>query len=67
MCIYTYQGDTVVKNPPASVRDKDSIPGLGGSLGVPNGNTMDRGAWRASPWGQKESDMTKKSTHASLF
>ena len=23
------------------------------------GNPMDRGAWRATPWGHKESDMTE--------
>ena len=49
----------VVKNPAANagdVRDACSIPGLGRSLGIGNGNplqysclenSMDRGAWRA--------------------
>ena len=50
----------VVKNPPANVvaiRDVDSIPGLGRSLGEENGNPLqysflenpvDRGAWWAT-------------------
>ena len=50
----------VVKNPSANagdVRDKSSVPGLGRSPGVGNGNPlqyscvenpMDRGAWRAT-------------------
>ena len=47
--------------------DAGSIPGLGGSLGVGNGNplqysspenSMDRGAW--SPWGCRELDITKQ-------
>ena len=49
----------MVKNPPANaedIRDAGSIPGLGRSLGVGNGNPlqysclenpMDRGAWLA--------------------
>ena len=53
----------MVKNLPASAgdaRDTGSIPGSGRSPGVGNGiplqnscleNSMDRGAWRASPWG----------------
>ena len=45
-----------------------SIPGLGRSPGVGNGsplqysclkNPMERGAWRASPQGHKESDTTE--------
>ena len=50
----------MVKNPPASagdVRDLDSVPGSGRSLGAGNGNPLqysclgnplDRGAWRAT-------------------
>ena len=47
-------GGSVVKNPPAKTEDMGSIPGLGRSLGVGNGNalqysclknSMDRGAW----------------------
>ena len=53
--------------------DLGSIPGLGRSPGEKNGyplqysdldNSMDRGAWVGySPWGRKESDMTKRLTH----
>ena len=48
-----FQGGSVVKNPLASAGDTGSIPGLGGSPGEGNGNTlqysclgnpMDRGA-----------------------
>ena len=61
-----------VKNLPGiqETGDKGLIPGSGRSSGEGNGypleysclgNPMDRGAWRAtySPWGHKESDMTK--------
>ena len=53
-----FSGGAVVKNLPANAgdaRDSGLIPGLGGSLGVGNGNllqyswlenSMDRGAWR---------------------
>ena len=56
----------VVKNLPANAgdeRDVGSILGSGRSPGGENGNplqysclenSMDRGAWRASPWGPKE-------------
>ena len=53
----------VVKNPPSSARDTDSIPGWekspGGGLSNPLlysclENPMDRGSW----WDHKESDMT---------
>ena len=49
--------------------DLGSIPGLGTSPGEENGyplqcscleNSMDRGAWWASPWGQKEADTTEQ-------
>ena len=52
-----FPGDSVVKSPPANGGDKGSIPGLGRSLGVGNGNplqypclenSMDRGAWWAT-------------------
>ena len=55
-----FPGGSVVKNPPANARDTrdtGSIPGLGRSPGVANGNplqypclesSMDRGAWRAT-------------------
>ena len=49
-------------------KDVGSNPGLGRSPGGGNGNPLqhscqgnptDRGAWRASPWGRKESDTAK--------
>ena len=55
----------VVKNQPANagdVRDSGLIPGLGRAPGGGHGNSlqysclenpMDRGAWRASPWGHR--------------
>ena len=68
----------MIKNPPANAgdpRDPGSLPGLGRSPRVGNGNPLQysclensigRGAWRAlggrgahSPWGHKESDMTE--------
>ena len=57
------------KNPPASVGDMGSIPGLGGSPGEGNGNplqysclenSMDKGAWWATVHGFTELDMTKR-------
>ena len=51
-----FPGGSVVKNPPANVRDVDSIAGLGRSPGEGNdsplrysclGNSMDREAWWA--------------------
>ena len=65
----------VVKNLSANAgdaRDADSTPGLIRSPGVGNvnplqyscmGNSMDRGAWWAPPWGHKESDMTEHTHH----
>ena len=56
----------MVKNLPANVRDLGSIPELGRSSGVGNGNPlkysclenpMDRGAWRATVHGVSESDV----------
>ena len=53
----------MVKNPPASIGDTGSIPGLGRSPGERNdnplqysclGNPMDRGAWRATVQGVAE-------------
>ena len=63
----------MVKNLPANARDvgdAGSIPGLGRSPGVGNGNllqysclenSIDRGNWQGtySPWDLKESDMTE--------
>ena len=63
----------VVKNPFANVGDKtdmDSIPGLGRSSGVGNGNSLQyscqenlhgqRSQTGHSPWGHKELRMTEK-------
>ena len=62
----------MVKNSPASTGDtgdKGSISGSGIAPGVGNGNplqyscldnSMDRGAWRASPLGRKELDTTEQ-------
>ena len=70
-CLQTtlgFLGGSVVKNPPAMLRDKGSVPEWGRSSGEGNGNPlqypclrnpMDRGAWRAIVHGvAKESDMT---------
>ena len=63
------------KNSPAhagNTRDSGSIPGLGRSPGVGNGNLLqyfclenstDRGAWQA-PWGLEELDTTE---HTSIY
>ena len=59
----------MVKNLPANAGDS-RVPSLGweGSLREGRGNTLQcsclenplgRGAWGASPWGRKESDMTE--------
>ena len=62
-----FPGGTLVKNPPASTgdaRDVGSIPGLGRSSGIGNGNplqysclqnSMDRGAWWATVHGVAKS------------
>ena len=51
-------GGAVVKNPSANAGDTGLFPGLGRSVGEGNprqssclGNTMDRGAWRATVHG----------------
>ena len=59
----------VVKNLPAN-EETGSIPGLGQSSGVGNGNlfqypclknSMDRGVWQVNnSWGHKESDATEQ-------
>ena len=59
----------MVKNSPASTGDAGSISGSGIAPGVGNGNplqyscldnSMDRGAWQASPLGRKELDTTEQ-------
>ena len=57
----------MVRNLLSNGGDAGSIPESGRFLAGGNGNPlqysclgnlMDRGAWRASPWGREESDMT---------
>ena len=67
MCVYSFPGGIVVKNPPdnaGDARDADLIPGSGRSPGEGNGNllqysclenSMDRGAWQAIVCGTTES------------
>ena len=59
-----FLGGSAVKNLPANAGDLGSIPGLGRSSGVGNGNPlqysylenpMNRGAWRAAVHGDAES------------
>ena len=62
---YDFLGGAVVKNPPANARDErdvGSIPGLGGSPRVGNGNplwysglkySMDREAWHVQSMGSQ--------------
>ena len=66
-----FLGGTVFKNPPANKGDAGDmvlIPRSGRFPGVGNGNPlgycclrnpMEKGAWRYSPWGGKESDATE--------
>ena len=65
----------VVKNPPAKAGDTSSIPRLGRSLGVGNGNPlqysclknpMDRRAWQATVHGVAKSQIWL-STHTSIM
>ena len=75
-----FLGDSMVKNPPAKAEDAGdmgSIPGLGGSPGVGNGNPlqysclenpMERGVVGYSPWGHKEWDTIEQlSMHDHYF
>ena len=67
-----FPGDAVLKNPPANAgdtRDVGSIPGLGRSPGVGNGNPLQysclenlhgqRSLVGDRPWSHKESDTTE--------
>ena len=72
MNVWAFQAVLVVKNLPANagdVRGVGSIPGSGRSPGGgPDNplqypcleNPMDRGAWRATVHGRKESDVTER-------
>ena len=78
--ILCFPAGTVIKNPPANARDKDSIPRSGRSPGVGNGrslqysclaNPMDRGAWWATAHGVTKSqlwlsDLAHKHVHVYL-
>ena len=67
--VWDCPGGTVVKNPPASARDKGLIPGSGRSPRGGNGNPLqysflenpaDSGAWRGfGLQGHTESDATE--------
>ena len=73
-----FPGAAVVKNPPASAgstKDMDSIPQLGRSPGVGNGNrlqysclenSMDKGVWQARVCGVTKSQ-TRLSTHTYVY
>ena len=63
-----FPGSSVVKNPPANSGDAGLIPGLGRSLGVGSGhslqdscleNSIDRGAWWATVYGATKLDVTE--------
>ena len=76
-----FPGGSVVKNPPANAGDAGdvgSVPGLGRSLGVGNGNLVclpgkfhgHRSLAGYSLWGHKESDTTKQlstCTHTHIY
>ena len=73
-CCRGFPGGTVVKNPPASAGDMGSIPVLGRSLGIGNGNPlqysclenpMEGGAWWATVHGVTKS-WTRLSTHTHI-
>ena len=64
-----FPGDLEGKEPTCSAGDLGSVPGLGRSPGEGNAyslwhscleNSRDRGAWRATVWDRKESDMTER-------
>ena len=70
-----FPGGSDGKESACNAGDSGLIPGLGRSSGEWNGNplqysclenSMDIGAWQASPWGHRESDMTEQLT-LSLF
>jgi len=74
----TIPGGVVVKNPPANAEDVDSIPGMGRSPGVGNGNSLHYSYLRnlflsfhgqrsqvGHTWGHK-SQTWLRSTHATI-
>ena len=67
---------SVVKNSSINAGEVSSIPVLGRSPGVGNGNPleysclenpMERGAWQSSPWGHNESGMTEHACHCHRY
>ena len=69
--IKNYGGGSYGKGSACNAGDMSFITGSGRSPGERNGyplqyscleNSTDRGAWRASPWGHKESDTTERLT-----
>ena len=71
--ILDFPGGSDAKESTCNAGDPDLIPGLGGSPGEGNGNTLQyfclekshrqRSLTGYSPWGCKESDMTEQLTH----
>ena len=62
-------GGSAARESTCTAEDLGSIPGLGRYLGGGHAkplqyscldNLMDRGAWRASPWGHRELDTTER-------
>ena len=49
ICIEGFPGSLMVKNPPASVADSGSIPGLGRCPGEGHGNPHQYSCWEI-PW-----------------
>ena len=63
---WSVPGGSVGKESAWNAGDLDSVPGSGRSPGEENGNPLqysclenpiDKGAWLASPWNRKQSDM----------
>ena len=72
----SFPGGSDGKESAHSAGDPGPIPGLGRSPGGGNGsplqyscleNSVDRGAWQASPWGRTESDVTEWLSRSDQF
>ena len=67
IAVLGFPGDAVVKNPSANAGDVGAILGSEDSLeeemathsSIFPGKSHGHAAWRACPWGRKESDMTE--------